>query len=212
MKKIDNFDKIQENGGGFKRIPDGAYIVWIKKVTDNPEKKYLRLELDVCKGEYKNWYQKLYDADKRETKYWPRDGVLVRSYSDKALPFFKGFITSVTKSNKNFNWEWDEQKLVNKVFGVVIGTEEYERQNGGIGKRPYIASVHSVETIEKGEYEIPALKELTTTKTTTAPANDPITDADFEAMFPSSNTQDAETSQVDTDNNFNWDDDSPFNP
>ena len=210
MKKIDNFDKIQENGVGFKRIPDGAYIVGIKKVTDNPEKKYLRLELDVCKGEYKNWYQKLYDADKRETKYWPRDGVLVRSYSDKALPFFKGFITSVTKSNKNFNWEWDEQKLVNKVFGVVIGTEEYERQNGGIGKRPYIASVHSVETIEKGEYEIPALKELTTTKTTTAPANDPITDADFEAMFPSSNTQNTETSQVDTDNNFNWDDDSPF--
>ena len=210
MKKIDNFDKIQENGGSFKRIPDGAYIVGIKKVTDNPEKQYLRLELDVCKGEYKNWYQKLYDADKRETKYWPRDGVLVRSYSDKALPFFKGFITSVTKSNKNFNWEWDEQKLVNKVFGVVIGTEEYERQNGGIGKRPYIASVHSVETIEKGEYEIPALKELTTTKTTTAPANDPITDADFEAMFPSSNTQDVETSQVDTDNNFNWDDDNPF--
>ena len=212
MKKIDNFDKVQENGGGFKRIPDGAYIVGIKKVTDNPEKQYLRLELDVCKGEYKNWYQKLYDADKRETKYWPRDGVLVRSYSDKALPFFKGFITSVTKSNKNFNWEWDEQKLVNKVFGVIIGTEEYERQNGGIGKRPYIASVHSVETIEKGEYEIPALKELTTTKATTAPANDPITDADFEAMFPSSNTQDTETSQVDTDNNFNWDDDSPFNP
>ena len=210
MKKIDNFDKIQENGGGFKRIPDGAYIVGIKKVTDNPEKKYLRLELDVCKGEYKNWYQKLYDADKRETKYWPRDGVLVRSYSDKALPFFKGFITSVTKSNKNFNWEWDEQKLVNKVFGIVIGTEEYERQNGGIGKRPYIASVHSVETIEKGEYEIPALKELTTTKTTTAPANDPIPDADFEAMFPSNNTQNTETSQVDTDNNFNWDDDSPF--
>ena len=210
MKKIDNFDKIQENGGGFKRIPDGAYIVGIKKVTDNPEKQYLRLELDVCKGEYKNWYQKLYDADKRETKYWPRDGVLVRSYSDKALPFFKGFITSVTKSNKNFNWEWDEQKLVDKVFGVVIGTEEHERQNGGIGKRPYIASVHSVETIEKGEYEIPALKELTTTKATTAPANDPITDADFEAMFPSSNTQDAETSQVDTDNNFNWDDDIPF--
>ena len=210
MKKIDNFDKIQENGGGFKRIPDGAYIVGIKKVTDNPEKKYLRLELDVCKGEYKNWYQKLYDADKRETKYWPRDGVLVRSYSDKALPFFKGFITSVTKSNKNFNWEWDEQKLVNKVFGVVIGTEEYERQNGGIGKRPYIASVHSVETIEKGEYEILALKELTTTKATTAPANDPITDDDFEAMFPSSNTQNTETSQVDTDNNINWDDDNPF--
>ncbi len=206
MKKIDNFDKIQENGGSFKRIPDGAYIVGIKKVTDNPEKQYLRLELDVCKGEYKNWYQKLYDADKRETKYWPRDGVLVRSYSDKALPFFKGFITSVTKSNKNFNWDWDEQKLVNKVFGVVIGTEEYERQNGGIGKRPYIASVHSVETIEKGEYEIPALKELTTTKTTTAPANDPI--PDFGDVF---NTTPTDT-PTPAESENPWDDSDENNP
>ena len=206
MKKIDNFDKIQENGGGFKRIPDGAYIVGIKKVTDNPEKKYLRLELDVCKGEYKNWYQKLYDADKRETKYWPRDGVLVRSYSDKALPFFKGFITSVTKSNKNFNWEWDEQKLVNKVFGVVIGTEEYERQNGGIGKRPYIASVHSVETIEKGEYEIPALKELITTKATNAPANDPI--PDFGDVF---NTTPADTpTPAESENPWDDSEENPF--
>ena len=207
MKKINNFDQIQENGGGFKRIPDGAYIVGIKKVTDNPEKQYLRLELDVCKGEYKNWYQKLYDADKRETKYWPRDGVLVRSYSDKALPFFKGFITSVTKSNKNFNWDWDEQKLVNKVFGVVIATEEYERQNGGIGKRPYIASVHSVEAIEKGEYEIPALKELTTTKTTTAPTNDPI--PDFGDVF---NTTSTDTpTPAESENPWDDSDDNPFN-
>lgn len=207
MKKIDNFDKIQENGGSFKRIPDGAYIVGIKKVTDNPDKNYLRMELDVCRGGYKNWYQKLYDADKRETKYWPRDGVLVRSYSDKALPFFKGFITSVTKSNKNFNWEWDEQKLVNKVFGVVIGTEEYERQNGGIGKRPYIASVHSVETIEKGEYEIPALKKLTTTKATTAPANDPI--PDFGDVF---NTTPTDTpTPAESENPWDDSDDNPFN-
>ena len=177
MRKINDFDKVQENGGSFKRIPDGAYIVCIKKVTDNPDKSYLRLELDVCKGEYKNWYQKLYDADKRETKYWPRDGVLVRSYCEKALPFFKGFITAVTKSNKNFEWNWDEQKLVNKMFGVVIATEEYSRSNGGVGKRPYIASVHSVEAIEKGDYEIPEIKCLDLTKvqqTTAKPA--PVTD------------------------------------
>ena len=161
MKKINGFDKIQENGGGsFKRIPDGAYVVAVKKVTDVPEKEYLRLEVDVCKGEYKNWYQGLYDADSRDTKYWPRDGVLVRSYGNKALPFFKGFITAVTKSNKNFTWEWDEQKLVNKMFGIVIATEEYSKSNGGVGKRPYIASVHSVEAIERGDFEIPDIKRL----------------------------------------------------
>lgn len=178
MRKINDFDKVQENGSSFKRIPDGAYIVGIKKVTDNPDKSYLRLELDVCKGEYKNWYQKLYDADKRETKYWPRDGVLVRSYGEKALSFFKGFITAVTKSNKNFEWNWDEQKLVNKMFGVCIATEEYVKSNGSVGKRPYIASVHSVEAIEKGDYEIPELKKLDPTKVqaTTAKSTPPVVD------------------------------------
>lgn len=170
MRKINDFDKVQENGGGFKRIPDGAYIVGVKKVEDVSDKEFLRLELDICKGEYKNWYQQQYDADNRETKYWPRDGVLVRSYKEKALPFFKGFITAVTKSNPKFEWKWNEQDLKNKVFGVVVGTEEYLKKNGGVGTRPYIDSVHSVEAIEKGDYTVPDVKKLDPTKTTSNPA------------------------------------------
>ena len=171
MRKINDFDKVQENGGGFKRIPDGAYIVDVKKVEDVSDKEFLRLELDICKGEYKNWYQQQYDADNRETKYWPRDGVLVRSYKEKALPFFKGFITAVTKSNPKFEWKWNEQDLKNKVFGVVVGTEEYLKKNGGVGTRPYIDSVHSVEAIEKGDYTVPDVKKLDPTKVTSKPAD-----------------------------------------
>ena len=170
MKKINDFDKVQENGGGFKRIPDGAYIVGVKKVEDVSDKEFLRLELDICKGEYKNWYQQQYDADNRETKYWPRDGVLVRSYKEKALPFFKGFITAITKSNPKFEWKWNEQDLKNKVFGIVVGTEEYLKKNGGVGTRPYIDSVHSVEAIEKGDYTVPEVKKLDPTKVTSKPA------------------------------------------
>ena len=170
MRKINDFDKVQENGGGFKRIPDGAYIVGVKKVEDVSDKEFLRLELDICKGEYKNWYQQQYDADKRETKYWPRDGVLVRSYKEKALPFFKRFISAVPKSNPKFEWKWNEQDLKNKVFGVVVGTEEYLKKNGGVGTRPYIDSVHSVEAIEKGDYTVPDVKKLDPTKTTSKPA------------------------------------------
>ena len=170
MRKINDFDKVQENGGAFKRIPDGAYIVGVKKVEDVSDKEFLRLELDICKGEYKNWYQQQYDADNRETKYWPRGGVLVRSYKEKALPFFKGFITAVTKSNPKFEWKWNEQDLKNKVFGVVVGTEEYLKKNGGVGTRPYIDSVHSVEAIEKGDYTVPDVKKLDPTKTTSKPA------------------------------------------
>lgn len=207
MDVIKGWDEIQVNGGSFKRIPDGVYIVAAKKVTNNPDKKYLRLELDICKGEYKNWYQKLYDADKRDEKYWPRDGVLVRSYSEKALPFFKGFITAVTKSNKNFEWNWDEQKLVNKVFGVVIGTEEYTKSNGGVGKRPYIASVHSIEAIEKGDYEIPELKKLDPTKvqTTTATKSAPPAIDPFAGSDPEPSGTDFDSNPFGDDNDNPWD-------
>lgn len=208
MKKINDFDKVQENSGGFKRIPDGAYIVGVKKVEDVSDKEFLRLELDICKGEYKNWYQQQYDADKRETKYWPRDGVLVRSYKEKALPFFKGFITAVTKSNPKFEWKWNEQDLKNKVFGVVVGTEEYLKKNGGVGTRPYIDSVHSVEAIEKGDYTVPDVKKLDITKTTSKPAEqfvNPFSDS-APAIDPFANADSAPVADANP-----WDD-SDVNP
>ena len=209
MRKINDFDKVQENGGGFKRIPDGAYIVGVKKVEDVSDKEFLRLELDICKGEYKNWYQQQYDADKRETKYWPRDGVLVRSYKEKALPFFKGFITAVTKSNPKFEWKWNEQDLKNKVFGVVVGTEEYLKKNGGVGTRPYIDSVHSVEAIEKGDYTVPDVKKLDPTKTTSNPAEqfvNPFSDS-APAIDPFANADSAPVADANP-----WDDSDNFNP
>ena len=208
MKKINDFDKVQENGGAFKRIPDGAYIVGVKKVEDVSDKEFLRLELDICKGEYKNWYQQQYDADNRETKYWPRDGVLVRSYKEKALPFFKGFITAVTKSNPKFEWKWNEQDLKNKVFGVVVGTEEYLKKNGGVGTRPYIDSVHSVEAIEKGDYTVPDVKKLDPTKTTSKPAEqfvNPFSDS-APAIDPFANADSAPAAESNP-----WDD-SDVNP
>lgn len=209
MRKINDFDKVQENGGGFKRIPDGAYIVGVKKVEDVSDKEFLRLELDICKGEYKNWYQQQYDADKRETKYWPRDGVLVRSYKENALPFFKGFITAITKSNPKFEWKWNEQDLKNKVFGVVVGTEEYLRKNGGVGTRPYIDSVHSVEAIEKGDYTVPDVKKLDPTKATSKPAEqftNPFADS-TPAIDPFAN---ADSAPVADANPWDDSDENPF--
>ena len=208
MRKINDFDKVQENGGGFKRIPDGAYIVGVKKVEDVSDKEFLRLELDICKGEYKNWYQQQYDADNRETKYWPRDGVLVRSYKEKALPFFKGFIIAVTKSNPKFEWKWNEQDLKNKVFGVVVGTEEYLKKNGGVGTRPYIDSVHSVEAIEKGDYTVPDVKKLDPTKVTSKPTEpfvNPFSDS-TSAIDPFANADSAPVADANP-----WDD-SDVNP
>ena len=64
-----------------------------------------------------------------------------------------------------------------------------------------------METIEKGEYEIPALKELTTTKTTTsAPANDQL--PDFWDVFNTTPT-DIPT-PAESENPWDDSDDIPF--
>mgnify|MGYP007010788828 FL=1 len=209
MKRIENWENIQESTS-FKRLTPNGYIAKILKVEDHSEKEYLKIYFDIVKGDDKGYFKKQYDGDTRKERKWPNAGTFIRSHKDSAASMFKGFINAVEKSNKGYKWDFDEKTLVNKVVGLIIADEQYQNQKGQVRVRNYVAAVRSVETIEKGEYEIPALKELITTKTTNAPANDPIPDADFEAMFPSSNTQNTETSQVDTDNNFNWDDDNPF--
>ena len=48
----------------------------------------------------------------------------IRSYKTNALPFFKGFITAVEKTNPGYTWDWDEKKLIGKNVIAVFGEED----------------------------------------------------------------------------------------
>lgn len=206
MKRINNWENIQESTS-FKRLTPNGYICKILKVEDNPEKEYLKIYFDIFKGDDKGYFKKQYDGDTRKEKKWPNAGTFIRSYKDSAASMFKGFTNAVEKSNKGYQWNFDEKTLVNKVVGLIIADEQYQNQKGQVRVRNYVAAVRSVETIEKGEYEIPALKELTTTKTTTAPANDPI--PDFGDVF---NTTPTDTpTPAESENPWDDSDDNPFN-
>jgi len=185
MKRINNWENIQESTS-FKRLTPNGYIVKILNIEDHPEKEYFKIYFDIVKGDDKGYFKKQYDSDTRKERKWPNAGTFIRSYKDSAVSMFKGFINAIEKSNKGYQWNFDEKTLVNKVVGLVIADEQYQNQKGQVRVRNYVAAVRSVETIEKGEYEIPALKELTTTKTTTAPANDPI--PDFGDVFNTTTT------------------------
>lgn len=203
MKRIENWENIQESTS-FKRLTPNGYIVKILKVEDHPEKEYLKIYFDIVKGDDKGYFKKQYDGDTRKERKWPNAGTFIRSYKDSAASMFKGFTNAVEKSNKGYQWNFDEKTLVNKVVGLIIADEQYQNQKGQVRVRNYVAAVRSVETIEKGEYEIPALKELTTTKATTAPANDPI--PDFGDVFNTTSTDtptpaESENPWDDSDNN-----------
>lgn len=154
MRHIDDWDAIQE-AGEYEDPAPGAYIAVIRGVEDVEEKEYLSIRWDFAEGAYKGANQGTFDR----AGFWP--SILRRSYKEKALRFFKSFKTSVEMSNKG--WRFDDrnvQGLVGKYFGVVLGEEEYRKNNGDIGKRLYVAQVRSCKAIQEGDFKIPELKRL----------------------------------------------------
>ena len=190
MKPIENWENVQEPTK-FKRLAPGGYICAIKDVKDVPEKEYLEIYFDIVKGDEKGYFQRQYNNDTRANKKWPNAGTLRRSYGKNSESFFKGFITAITSSNKNFTWNWDETKLKNKYFGAVIGEEEYLTQKGKKGIRNNVVFVHSVDAIENGDFDIPQLKVLNVTKKTTQVNNQP----DFESLFPGNSPVDSKENE-----------------
>lgn len=156
MRDITNWDDIQEqNGGEFERPAPGGYIARIVRVEDVEDREYLKIEWDFEDGKYKGDNQATYDR----AGFWPI--ALIRSYKEKALGFFKGFKTCVEVSNPGYVFDTrNVQGLVGKLFGVVIGEEEYTKNDGSIATRNYVNACRSVKAIREGDFKVPELKKL----------------------------------------------------
>lgn len=131
------------------RLMPGGYVCRITMAKDVPEKEYLKLEYDIAEGEHRDHWNSLYKAK----AFW--GGTFYRSYKEKALSMFKGFLTAVKESNSGFVFENDEKRLEGKLVGLVLGEEECRKQNGSDGTRLYVAAVRSVDAIRKGDFSVP---------------------------------------------------------
>lgn len=153
MRPITNYDSIEATGNEeYKRLVPGGYVCRIIKVEDRPEKNYLYMELDISEGEYMG-----YSANCMERNgFWPLK--LFRSYSDKAAGMFKGFIQQIESVNPGYHWEWKEQTLVGRVIGVVLGEEEYRKQDGSIGTRLNVVRTKTPADIREGNFKVPEKK------------------------------------------------------
>lgn len=154
MKPINGWNEIEAQGNEeYKRLVPGGYICRINKVEDHPDKSYLYIEFDIAEGEYMG-----YGASCLE-----RNGFtplrMYRSYSDKAAGMFKGFIQNIEASNSSYHWEWKEQTLVGRLIGIILGEEEYKKQDGSVGTR-FNARDRSVAAIRDGKFKVPEKKLL----------------------------------------------------
>ena len=156
MKKVD-LSKVKEAGSGsYKRLPVGGYVLRILKVVDVPEYNRLDFYYDIAEGEYKDYYNERYKANTNENKKW--GGRFSKSYdanNERALPFFKQFVTAVQNSNKGFVWDEEhEQQFVKKLVGATFREEEFVGQNGKVAVSCKPDMFHSVDKIRSGDFTI----------------------------------------------------------
>ena len=154
-------------GGDYEKLPPGGYVCTIKKVINNSEKSYLQILYDIREGQYMDFYNDDWGRDNE----WAHTAY--HSYTEKAYKIFKGFLKAVDESNgtdfmEQAAGDWDEQKLLGKAVGYIIGEEEYESNQGDIRTSLKVRRAVPVSVIREGKYKMPELKKLTS-KTTTEP-------------------------------------------
>lgn len=171
MEKISGYETAQALTGEFERLKPGGYICKIiaaKEEINKKGNKMLKVALDIDEGEYKGFFMKRFEELRKEQKEpnqeikYPNAATYYQMLegNDKALGFFKGFITSLEASNPNFKWDWDEKKLVGLKCGAIFVEEEYERTDGSIGISCKVRFIRTVKCIQDGNFEVPELKKL----------------------------------------------------
>lgn len=165
MKSV-NLADVQEAGLGGDQLAAGGYVCKYTSVEDFGDKQYLYMEFDIAEGEHKGYFA---DLEKR-ANFW--GGKCYRSYKEKALPMFKRMCSAVSKSNPGFIFDGgkqnaDEKTLVGKQVGIILGEEEYLKNNGDVGTRLYVYAECDVALIRKGDFKVPKKKTLVNDDKTT---------------------------------------------
>lgn len=154
LENVTATSEYKDNG----KIVPGGYVCEIKTVTDCPvgynAKKpesgdFLKIEYDIAEGDFTGYYKDL------EEKFGFWGGSYIRSYKPNALGVFKGFIKAVSDSNPGFSWDWDEQSLVGKKVGLVLGPDTYTGMDGKTKTKMKVVAVKSVDDIRSGKFSIP---------------------------------------------------------
>lgn len=184
MRKYDGYENTEAFTGEYENIEAGAHICIIKKVVSE-EKEYgdlLRIAFDVAEGEHKDFYKRRHDKACETNQEAKWQGMYYQTIKKDDLRYFKGFITAIENSNSGYKWNWDETKLVGKLFGGVFGQEEYKANDGKIKLSTKCRFIRSVEQVRNGVIEIPEIKRLAGSKPNAmwAPIND---DNDDELPF-----------------------------
>lgn len=158
MRSI-SWGEVTSSTDGFERLPAGGYVARIVSMTDIESRSYVDLVFDIAEGQHAGFY-----SDDWGIKH-PYAHHVVLSYKDTALGMLKGRLEAIQKSNNGFEpfAAWDAGRLdmfVNRLFGVNLQEEEYEKNDGTIGVRLNVCQVVPAQDVRDGKVKAREIKRL----------------------------------------------------
>ena len=133
MQPIEGWNEAPAYTGEFETLPPGAYkcqVVQVNITKTQSGKEMMVICFDIAEGPFKDYYMKQFKSRQKTDKEVKYPGIFRQLTRGDSLPFFKGVITSIEKSNPGYRWNWEEKSLVKKYFGGIFGREEYIGNDG----------------------------------------------------------------------------------
>lgn len=157
IKKPEGYDESWAATEEAQALPAGCYVCAIRQVTTQTvnEREQFVVLFDIAEGEQKDFYQKQYDAARATQPDAKWRGIYKQYMDGSSLPFFKGLIVSIEKSNPGYSFPWgvrsNEKTLAGKKFGAVMGREQFQASDGTLKWATKIVQVRSLDGLKSAE-------------------------------------------------------------
>ena len=150
MRSVNWNNITASSDGGFTPLPAGPYVARIVNMLDNESREYVEVVFDIAEGEHAGYYSDDWG------KSHPYAHHFFLSYKDSALGMLKGRLDAIAKSNPGFDPEaaWNAGRLdmfANRLVGINLQEEEYERNDGETGTRLNVCQVVDAQLVREGK-------------------------------------------------------------
>lgn len=180
ISKPEGYDQAAAYTGEFSQLPAGLYVCEIlgaRMENYNGNERFV-MQFDIAEGEYKGFYQKQYREEKLTNQNAKYRGMHRQFVSGSSLPFFKGMMTSIERSNQGFHFPWgkqgNEKTLIGKKFGAVMRREQFLTNDGEKRFSTKIFQIRSIDGLK--EAKIPEDKLLDDGEPSKGAAPTPVSD------------------------------------
>lgn len=163
MKPINNFDKVRAYSES-SQLPVGGYVLKITAVRyengENGNSDRIVVAFDVAEGDQTGFFKNRYESDPNENRKWKGTTTLYVPLEDGSdrdewtMRKFKTFTNALEDSNKNYKWDWNENKWKGLLIGGLFG-EVHTVIDGKQITYTAFRNACDAESVRKGSFKIP---------------------------------------------------------